>query len=804
MKISLNWLKQYVPVDIPATELAEKLTMAGMEVESVTERFQYLNAVVVGKIIDIAPHPNADKLRLCQVSIGEQIISVVCGAPNAAAGMKVPCALPGAVLPGGLAVKKSTIRGEASAGMLCSETELELGLDTSGLMILSDELDEGVCLNTALNLSDTVLEIDLTPNRPDCLSFIGIAREVATMVNHPISLPEINLPPASGQISDHTSVTINNADLCPRYSARLITDIIVGPSPFWLQDRLLSIDLKPINNIVDITNFVMMEQGQPLHAFDFDQLAENRIVVRTAQDKEAFTTLDGKERLLSDEILMICDGEKPVAVGGVMGGMNSEIEKTTTRVLLESAYFNPISIRKTAKKLTLNTDATHRFERGIDPDGTVTALNRAAQLIAEIGNGQLVDGIIDEHPLPSSTSTISLSVARTNKHLGTDLNQTQISNYLQSVEFNVEIIDEDTLSVLAPSFRVDVSRPEDLMEEVARLWGYNNIKTTFPRISGVTNLPNQTSQIKDQIKNVMIGYGFSESITYSFIGKDACDRLNLDENDERRKMLNILNPISEEQSVMRTSLVPGLLEAMHRNLSHQIKNLKFFELGKIFISNGQDQQPTETEMLAGLWTGTSANITWHTKPVLCDFYDLKGVLEDFFHFFEMDQIIFSKMNDSLCSYTKTGHTAQILINGTPLGLIAEVTQKVLNNFNIKQPAFIFEINVSAFIENLSETKMFVPIPKFPFTDRDITLIVDNDVQAGDILAKVRLFEEKLMEDISVLDVYSGKPIPDGKKSISLRIVYRSFTETLSDKKINLVHQQLTDRIIQKFKATLPV
>ena len=642
MKVSLNWLKQYVPVDIPATELAEKLTMAGMEVESVTERFQYLDAVVVGKIIDIAPHPNADKLRLCQVSIGEQIISVVCGAPNAAAGMKVPCALPGAVLPGGLAVKKSTIRGETSAGMLCSETELELGLDTSGLMILSDDLDEGVCLNTALNLSDTVLEIDLTPNRPDCLSFIGIAREVATMVNHPISLPEINLPPASGQISDHTSVTINNADLCPRYSARLITDLIVGPSPFWLQDRLLSIGLKPINNIVDITNFVMMEQGQPLHAFDFDRLAENRIVVRTAQDKEAFTTLDGKERLLSDEILMICDGEKPVAVGGVMGGMNSEIENTTTRVLLESAYFNPISIRKTAKKLTLNTDATHRFERGVNPDGTVTALNRAAQLIAEIGNGHLVDGIIDEHPLPSSANAISLSVVRTNKHLGTDLNQTQISDFLQSVEFNVEIKDEDTLSVLAPSFRVDVSRPEDLMEEVARLWGYNNIKTTFPKISGVTNLPNQSSQIKDQIKNVMIGYGFSESITYSFIGKDACDRLNLDEKDERRKMLNILNPISEEQSIMRTSLVPGLLEAMHRNLSHQIKNLKFFELGKIFISNGQAQQPTETEMLAGLWTGVSADITWHTKPVSCDFYDLKGVLEDFFHFFKMDQIIFQK------------------------------------------------------------------------------------------------------------------------------------------------------------------
>ncbi|MCD6585270.1 MAG: phenylalanine--tRNA ligase subunit beta [Desulfobacteraceae bacterium] len=804
MKISLNWLKQYVPVNIPTTELAEKLTMAGMEVEGVTERFQYLDSVVVGSIIEVAPHPNADKLRLCQVSIGEQIISVVCGAPNAKAGMKVPCALPGAILPSGLAVKKSTIRGETSEGMLCSEAELELGIDTSGLMILSDNPEEGICLNTALNLADTVLEIDLTPNRPDCLSFIGIAREVATMVDQPVSLPEINLPPASGRITDHTSVTINNADLCPRYTARLITDITVGPSPFWLQDRLLSIGLKPINNIVDITNFVMMEQGQPLHAFDFDQLAENRIVVRTAHNKEVFTTLDGKERLLNDTTLMICDGEKPVAVAGVMGGMNSEIENTTTRVLLESAYFNPISIRKTAKHLTLNTDATHRFERGVDPDGTITALNRAAQLIAEIGNGQLIDGIIDEHPLPSSANAISLSVTKTNKYLGTDLNQKEIADYLRSVEFKIEIKNADILSVLAPTFRVDVSRPEDLMEEVARLWGYNNIKTTFPKISGVTNLPNQSSQIKDQIKDVMAGYGFSESITYSFIGKDACDRLNLAENDERRRLLEILNPISEAQSVMRTSLIPGLLEAMHHNLSHQIKDLKFFELGKIFISNGQAQQPTETEMLAGLWTGSRFNMTWHNKPVSCDFYDLKGILEDLFHSFGLEGISFSKMEDALCSYTKAGHTAQILFNDKPFGLIGELAPIILNNFNIKQPAFIFELNINTFISNLTKTKMFVPIPKFPFTDRDITLIVDNNVQAGDILAKVGFFKEKLMEDISVLDVYSGKPIPDGKKSISLRIVYRSFTETLSDKQINLVHQQLTDRIIQQFNATLPV
>ncbi len=804
MQISLNWLKEYIPVDISPAELADKLTMAGLEVEGIFERYQYLDSVVVGKITHVGQHPDADKLSLCEVSIGNGSISVICGAPNVKTGMKTPCALPGALLPGGFAVKKSTIRGVASEGMLCSEAELELGKDKSGIMVLAEDLTEGTPLAEALALSDTVFEIDLTPNRPDCLSFIGVAREVSAMINKPVNLPEINMPRASEQITDFTSVEIKNPDLCPRYAARLIIDITVAPSPFWLQDKLLSIGLKPINNIVDITNFVMLETGQPLHAFDFDRLAENRVVVRTADNNEPFTTLDGKERRLTNETLMICDGEKPVAVAGVMGGVNSEIEATTTRVLLESAYFNPISIRKTAKRLTLNSDASHRFERGVDPEGTLTAANRAAQLIAKIGGGRLIDGIIDEHPLPSSIKQISLSIANTNQHLGTQLNQIEIANFLKSVEFVIDIYDKDTLIVTPPSFRVDVRRPEDLMEEVARLWGYNNIQTTFPKISGDTHLHNQLFEKKETIKDLMAGYGFCESITYSFIGKDACDRLNLSENDEKRSMLEVLNPISEDQAVMRTSLIPGLLEALHYNISRQIKSLKIFELGKIFISNGQDRQPAETIMLAGLWTGSRFPATWHNKPEICGFFDLKGVVENLFLSIGLDTVKFSQMPDKSCDYTKKGHTAQILIKEKPIGIVGEVTPLVLENFDIKQPAFIFEINIDTFIEELTETRMFVPIPKFPSTDRDITLIVDNHVQAGDIIEKAMSFQEKLMEDICILDVYSGKPIPSGKKSISLRINYRSYTETLSDQEINLIHHQLTDRIIKEFNATLPV
>jgi phenylalanyl-tRNA synthetase beta chain len=500
---------------------------------------------------------------------------------------------------------------------------------------------------------------------------------------------------------------------------------------------------------------------------------------------------------------MICDEEKPVAVAGVMGGLNSEIEEKTTRVLIESAYFDPISIRKTAKRMGLNTDASHRFERGVDPEGTIFALNRAAQLMTDIGGGRLIRGIIDEYPVPSSASPISLSTAKTNAYLGTALSRDEIAGYLASVEFKVETKDTDILSVLAPTFRVDVSRPEDLMEEVARLWGYNNIQTTFPKISGVTTLPRQSVKTKEKIRDVMAGYGFSESITYSFMAKDACDRLNLPENDARRKTLAIINPISEELAVMRTSLVPGLLDAMRKNLAYQVKNLKLFELGKIFISNGQESQPTETEMLAGLWTGPRHDMTWHEKPVPCDFYDLKGVVENFFDYFDLAQIAFSRLDEAQCTYTRAGHSAQIFLNSTPIGIIGEAAPDVLDNFAVRQDAFLFEINVSRLISLLPEANTFVPIPRFPFTDRDMTLIVDNNVQAGDILETVRRFKEALMEDIRVIDVYKGDPIPAGKKSISLRAVYRSFTETLSDQQVNRVHQELTDRIIQEFNATLP-
>jgi len=555
MKFSLSWLTEYIPVEISAAELSDRLTMAGLEVDSISDRYEYLDTVITGRIVESKPHPDAESLKLCVVDIGGEELEIVCGAPNAETGMVTACAIPGTVFPDGRVLEKAVIRNRESNGMLCSEYELGIGPDSSGILSLSPDILPGEKVAKVLGLSDAVFEVDLTPNRPDCLGIIGIAREVAAIQSGPLRYPEKTDSGSGSAVFDYTSVSIQDPDLCPRYCARVVLDVTMGPSPFWLQDRLLSVGLRPINNLVDITNFVMMETGQPLHAFDFDKLADNRIVVRAAEKGESFTTLDGKERKLSSGMLMICDAEKPVALAGVMGGFNSEISEETRSVLIESACFNPASVRKTSKSLGLYTDASYRFERGVDPDGTVAALNRAAVLMQEITGGRLVEGVIDEHPGPAEIKTIPLSVKNTNRLLGTDLDQKSMADHLKSIEFSVEERGDDLLAVTVPSFRVDVSRHEDLVEEVARLSGYNSIPTTFPLIPSDTRLPSRRLVIRNEIKNLLLGYGFSEAINYSFINRSACEQLRLGLDDPRRNMLEILNPLSEEQSVMRTSLI---------------------------------------------------------------------------------------------------------------------------------------------------------------------------------------------------------------------------------------------------------
>ncbi|MBW1822605.1 MAG: phenylalanine--tRNA ligase subunit beta, partial [Deltaproteobacteria bacterium] len=580
------------------------------------------------------------------------------------------------------------------------------------------------------------------------------------------------LSDSKDDITGFTSVTIKAPDHCPRYAARLLTDITVGPSPFWLADRLMSVGLKSINNIVDITNFVLMETGQPLHAFDYDRLAENRIVVRRANEGELFTTLDMNERKLTSDMLMICDGEKPVAVGGVMGGLNSEIEETTTKVLIESAYFDPVSIRKTSKKLGLSTEASHRFERGVDPEGVVSALNRAARLMAEIGGGKLIDGIIDEYPKKIPAKTITLKIKETNRLLGTDLSREEIKEFLESIEFSVKKIDTNTLKVDPPSFRVDIERPEDLMEEVARLSGYNNIPTTFPAMPAKARKPQKLLDARSRIMHLMTGCGFFETINYSFINRLSCDRLNLPPGDYRRNMVNILNPLTEDQAVMRTSLVPGLLETVYRNISKQQKNLKLFEIGKIYIKKGEGNLPEETEMLAGLWTGARLDASWYAKETPCDFFDIKGIVEGLLKGLNIDSIRFSGrfsgLADDLCVYTRPGYTARIFSDKEPLGFVGELHPFVLRNFNLKQAVYLFELSIDSLIKLLPETRQSKPIPKFPAVPRDITIIVNKNTESDAILECIENIQEQLVENIQLIDVFTGDPIPPGKKSISPR------------------------------------
>ena len=802
MKVSLSWLKDYVAIDVDIVKLAEALTMAGLEVEGLVDRYAYLDRVVVGRIVEIAPKSYAERLSLCRVDVGNGIKPVVCGATNIKEGDLVPIALPGAQLPSGETIEAGQIRGQTSEGMLCSEAELALGMDSSGILLLPETAKPGLGVAVTLGLSDTVIEFDLTPNRSDCLSVIGIAREVSAILKVPLRYPRVKLPSGETPIEQLCSVTIEAPDYCPRYMARVVTGLNVGPSPFWLQDRLHSVGLRAINNVVDVTNFVLMEMGQPLHAFDFDRLAEHRIVVKTAQEGESFTTLDGIQRTMGSETLMICDGKRPVALAGIMGGLESEIEDDTTQVLIESAYFNPITTRRTAKRLGLNTESSHRFERGVDPVGVATALDRAAQLIVELAGGKLAEGLIDVYPRPIRQAAIELSVKRTNRLLGTRLSRDEVGAYLKSVELDVEPLDEDRLRVVPPTFRVDIARPEDLMEEVARLKGYNQIPTTHPVSHVVARKPDKKLRVRDRLWQLLAGCGFSEIVTYSFIRRDACDQLLLHDQDPRRRMVSILNPLTEDQAVMRSSLVPGLLTTTYINSKQRNEDLRIFELGKVFLYTAPDQLPKEIEMISGLWTGAREERTWHLQESRIDFYDIKGVIEALCAGLNMAGVRFAPLTGPYYPYLRPGHAAQIQAGNERLGALGELSGEVLRNFGLKEVAYCFELNLDRVVDYISEEKRAKTLARFPATSRDIALILNNRVEAGALLNFIEAMGQVLVERVEIFDVYTGSPIPEGKKSIGLRFTYRSSERSLTDDEVNAIHDTLTQEVLKEFSARL--
>lgn len=811
MKFTLDWLKEYVDTgDLSPEALADHLTMLGLEVDSVTPLFPELQPLKTAKVLSVESHPNADKLHLCEVAVGEETLSIVCGAPNVRKDLITAIALVGTVMPDGTKIKASKVRGVKSFGMLCSERELGLSESHSGIMELPSDIAHGLPLLEALGMDDLLVEVDLTPNRPDCASVIGIAREVSGITKTPLSLPvESATLQHSGR---YFSVDVEDSEMCPRYGARLIKNITIKPSPWWIRKRLLSIGLRPINNVVDITNLVMMEYGQPLHAFDFDNLSGKQIIVRHPKNNEkTFTTLDGVEHKLEPDMLMICDAKEPVAVAGVMGGMNSEVSDSTTNILIESACFNAISVRRTARRLNLATEASYRFERGVDPGGCITAMERAVSLFCEIAGGEAMPGGVDYYGGVKPLNSQKLRISRTAALLGIDLDYDKIADVLQSIGIRCKSKDKNTMWVNPPTFRIDIAREADLVEEVARLIGYNNIPTSLPTVSLSYPEQDPKRQLRTQTANLLADMGFSEAINYSFVTEQHLSMMQLTEADSRRAQVQLLNPLSEEQSVMRTMLLPGLLENLKRNINFQKNSVKLFEIGKVFTPQGENEQPLEKERLACILSGQRAGeaTSLYFKDDTVDIFDAKGMVE---LLLETLRLYGCTADDAIRFRAPEANenevfsdSAQCLILDSDKGVVGQLSRllpEVAKQFGIKQEIFFIDLDFELLSSLKAASKNFHSLPVFPAVKRDIALLVPVTTKAGDLLDTVRQSKEKFIEHCEIFDVYEGKPLDDGLKSVAVSVTYRSPTKTLTEKNVNKSHTKIINTLTSKFDGSL--
>jgi len=658
-------------------------------------------------------------------------------------------------------------------------------------------------LTEALDLADIMIEVDLTPNRPDCASVLGIAREVAAFTGRKLQLPVHDIPAPDDRSVDF-SVTIKDPELCPRYAARKLTGISIGPSPWWLQRQLLAVGMRPINNIVDITNYVMLEFGQPLHAFDFKKIRQGKIIVRRPTKEEThFVTLDNTERTLAPDTLMICDGEGPVAVAGVMGGMDSEVTEQTTEVLLESACFDPVSIRRTARRLNLPSEASYRFERGVDPNVTLVAMERAVHLMVELAGAEVESGI-DDYPGKKELPVLQLRPAKVCDLLGIELSGDTIAAYLQSIGFEVAGIGDSALHVIVPSFRPDVEREIDLVEEIARLYGYNDIPTTMPSIDMAYPKSDALRELRKKVAAVCAEQGFFEAINYSFVDEKHLDRLGLAGDDQRRQVTRLLNPLTEEQAVMRSILLPGLLENIVRNSNYQQPESKLFEIGKIFIQQEPDVQPVERYQLCAVCTGArypgAAPI--HFSGRQTDFLDIKGLVESIVDTLRLQgaggSLDFVAVADGRQPYIEKGLAVSLVDGGTEIGRLGKVEDGVLSSMGIKQPVYFFECDLHLLHGLPKRAKQFVPIPRFPMVKRDIALLVPEQVPAGELLESIRSHRAEHVESVDIFDVYSGKPIEEGMKSVALSVTYRSAKKTLDDVTVDRIHEKIVNSLMTDF------
>ena len=801
MRVSFNWLQEYVDIDVSPAELAELLTLAGLEVEALEEPGKEIEKVFTGKILKIEAHPNADKLVVCQVSLGgEEQTQIVTGASNVREGQVVPVAVVGARLAGGLKIKKAKLRGVESRGMLCSGAEL--GLDSEilpddqqyGIMILSADTPVGVDVKPLLGLDDVIMELELTPNRGDCMSMLGVAREVAALLQKPLKAPTVQLSAVPPGPQDQIQVDIDDADLCRRYVARLLKNVKIGPAPAWIQQRLRAAGVRPISNVVDVTNYVMMEMGQPLHAFDYDKLQDGHIIVRSATSGEKIISLDKAERKLTPDMLVITDPGGPVAVAGVMGGLASEVTEDTKAVLLESAYFKPVSVRRTSRDLGLRSESSSRFEKGIDLTGCLRAADRAAALLHEMGAADTVALVVDNYPDPVVEKTILLRPDRLNQLLDTDLTTAEISRLLTRLHFSVQE-ERSGLLVHVPSCRPDITIEVDLIEEVARLYGYNHVKNTLP--TGMLTLGSRTAtqRMELKVKNFLAGSSFKEVITYSFVNTRVFDRVGLPQEHRYRNVVELQNPLSEEQAVMRTLLFPGLLEVLQRNSNRRLRDGAVFELGRVFYPQAGELLPEEVPMLAAAVTGSTPD-SWHTKPVPMDFYYLKGCLEMLLAHVGVKDVAYRPAADRPCFHP--GRTALVLAGDVELGVIGELHPDVQESYELTQRVTVMELNFHHLFQVASVSKKYQPLPKFPGVERDLAIVVRQDIPARQIIEKIYLHGGDVLRDVQVFDIYRGAQFAPDQYSMAFALQFQAADRTLTDEEVT----KQTDVIMEALQKDL--
>ncbi len=723
------------------------------------------------------------------------MIQIVTGATNVREGDFIPVALHGSTLPDGTRIKRGKLRGIESNGMLCSPEELELdagqlpeGTDMSGgIYILEKEYPPGLDIKKVLGLDDKIVEFEITNNRPDCLSILGIARETAATFGKRLKYPEILKPSDSKDVENYLSVDIKNSSLCPRFAVRVVKDITIKSSPSWMQDRLIKSGVRPINNIVDITNYVMLELGQPMHAYDLSKLKNKKIIVRNAEKGEILTTLDEKDRYLDESVLVIADEERAIGIAGIMGGFDSEIDENTKEIALECANFDPVSVRMSSKRLGLRTEASSRFEKGLDLELITLAINRACYLMNELGAGEVVDGIIDIHPKIKEKRIIEFKPERAKWLLGVDVSADEIKRMLKSLEFEVE--GEEVLHITVPTFRDDIEMEADINEEIARLYGYDNIPSKLMDTTFTQGTISDSQKIISMAKDNLAAQGLFEVLTYSFVSPSVFNKINMDEGDPLRNAITLLNPLGEDQSIMRTTLIPNMLELIARNYNRKVEKGSFFEISKVYLAKALPlvELPDERDTLT---IGMYGNY---------DFYDLKGIIENLLMYLNIEgyKILPSK-HDSL----HPGKTAVLWVNNEEAGCFGEVHPYVLNNYDIPIKAYIAELNFEKIISGMDLDRKFTPLPKYPSIERDIAIVITNEVSAGQIEDIIINKGGKLIEKVELFDVYKGSQIEEGYKSLAFRITYRSNEKTLTEDDISKVHNRIINSLTNQVGAIL--